>query len=292
MTPASTAKILQVLNGPDPVIAVELRPPPAALSASAGMEAWIDLHQVLRRFTGGGHFVFVTDNAVGDEEEENLAHLLANLPEEAARDRIIPILTSKHTLEYCLLYGQRAAAAGIESLTVVGGDKGVGAPRCLPHAYLLRGEIRGAAPPLALGGWANPHRPTEEQAGFLTAPDFNGDYFLTQIVSHHTISGLASLTEELERRGSPLKGMAGVFLYRSVNPRTLERLGQFFPVPAEELARDFAAGVSAEETAARSIRAALDAGARGVYLSNLGFAGAGRRMRAILRHLDELTARS
>jgi len=249
------------------------------------MEAWIDLHHVLRRFTREGRFVFVTDNAVGKAEEENLAHLLANLPEEAPRDRVVPILTSKHTLDYCLLYAQRAAAAGLDALTVVGGDTAVGPPRCVPHAYQLRARIRERVPALTLGGWANPHRPATEQADFLTAPDFNAAFYLTQVISHHSAGGLAALNEEMARRGAGTPGLAGIFLYRSANPRTLERLGAYFPVPARELTAEFSAGAAPEEICARSVRAALDAGAAGVYLSNLGFREAGRRLRRILDHL-------
>lgn len=266
----------------DPVIAVEIRPPAADVDPKASMEAWIDLHHVLRRFTGDGRFVFVTDNAVGKAEEENLAHLMANLPEEAPRDRIVPILTSKHELDYCLLYAQRAQAAGIEALTVVGGDRDVGSPRCLPHAYLLRARIRERTPTLTLGGWANPHRPAEEQAGFLAPGDFHASFYLTQVVSHHSAAGLEALVGEVRRRDLGLEGLAGVFLYRSANPDTLARLGSYFPVPAEELTAEFARGDTPEEICARSVRAALDAGAAGVYLSNLGFRGAGRRLKAVL----------
>ncbi|UCC26622.1 MAG: hypothetical protein JSU98_05840 [Gemmatimonadales bacterium] len=283
MIPTSDAALVRELSGSEPVVAVELRPPPAELDTGDTMEAWIDLHHVLRRFAGQGRFVFVTDNAVGKAEEENLAHLMANLPEEVSRDRVVPILTSKHSLEYCLLYAQRAAAAGIEALTVVGGDKDVGPPRCVPHAHLLRERIRRRVPALGLGGWANPHRPAEEQAGFLTAPDFHATFYLTQVVSHHTAGSVEALQRELENRGaSHLRGLAGVFLYRSANPGTLERLGQYFPVPAREITAEFEAGASAEEICGRSVRALLDAGAAGVYLSNLGFRGAGRRLRRIL----------
>lgn len=284
--PAPGALVRALISGSGPVIAVELRPPPAGLDPGESMEAWIDLHHVLRRFTGDGRFVFVTDNAVGKAEEENLAHLVANLPEEAPRERVVPILTSKHTLEYCLLYAQRAAAAGMDSLTVVGGDVSAGPPRCVPHAYVLRARIRERAPSLTLGGWANPHRPAEEQAGFLTAPDFHGDFYLTQVVSHHGAAGMSALQRELRRRGSDLPGMAGIFLYRSPNPRTLERLGAYFPVPARDLTAEFDAGASPEEICARSVRAALDAGVEGVYLSNLGFRSAARRLRRILDLLD------
>lgn len=280
------AALLRALTAGDaPVIAVELRPPPAGLAPGESMEAWIDLHHVLRRFTGEGRFVFVTDNAVGKAEEENLAHLLGNLPEEAPRDHVVPILTSKHTLAYCLLYAQRAAAAGMDALTVVGGDTAVGPPRCLPHAYQLRARIRERVPSLTLGGWANPHRPAAEQADFLTAEDFNASFYLTQVVSHHSSAGLEALNVELERRGARVPGLAGVFLYRSANPRTLERLGAYFPVPVPELTAEFESGATPEEICARSLRAALDAGAAGVYLSNLGFREAGRRLRKVLAHL-------
>ncbi|HSG47454.1 MAG TPA: hypothetical protein VLA43_06580 [Longimicrobiales bacterium] len=281
----AAALLRSLTAGAGPVIAVELRPPPADLDPGESMEAWIDLHHVLRRFTGEGRFVFVTDNAVGKAEEENLAHLLGNLPEEAPRDHVVPILTSKHTLEYCLLYAQRAAAAGMDALTVVGGDKAVGPPRCLPHAYQLRGRIRERVPSLTLGGWANPHRPAREQADFLTAPDFNASFFLTQVVSHHSAGGLEALHRELAHRGARVPGLAGIFLYRSANPRTLERLAEYFPVPARELTAEFAAGATPEEICARSLRAALDAGAAGVYVSNLGFREAGRRLRKVLAHL-------
>ncbi|MEJ2539423.1 MAG: hypothetical protein P8188_05555 [Gemmatimonadota bacterium] len=280
------AALLEALRSDAPVVAVELRPPPAGLDPGESMDAWIDLHQALRRFAGKGRFVFVTDNAVGEAEEENLAHMLANLPAEAPRNRVVPILTSKHTLRYCLLYAERAAAAGLEALTVVGGDRDVGPPRCVEHAFQLRERIRRQVPDLELGGWANPHRPAEEQAGFLTAPDFHGSFYLTQIVSHHDPAGLAELLESLDRRGARLPGLAGVFLYRSAHPATLTRLGAYFPVPAEALAREFEAGATPEEICARSIRAALAAGAAGVYLSNLGLRRAGARLSAILDRLD------
>lgn len=276
------------LEGPKPIIAVELRPPAADVDPEQSVEEWIDLHQLLRTLTGQGRFVFLTDNAVGKAEEENLAHILSNLPEDAPRENVVPILTAKHTLDYCLLYAQRAAAAGLDTLTVVGGDRDVGPPRCVDHAWELREHIRERVPSLALGGWANPHRPAAEQAGFLTDARACADFFLTQIVTHHNAEGLAELTAELERRGSRLKALAGVFLFRSANPRTLDRLNRYFPVPVEELTREFESGRSAVEICARSIRAALDAGAAGVYLSNLGLRSAARRLRAVLARLDEL----
>jgi hypothetical protein len=71
------------------------------------------------------------------------------------------------------------------------------------------------------------------------------------------------------RRGLALPGVFGVFFYRSANPRTLETLQSFLPVPVAGLTRDFREGLSAEDVCARTIRTLLDAGARHFYVSNL-----------------------
>jgi hypothetical protein len=81
-----------------------------------------------------------------------------------------------------------------------------------------------------------------------------------------------------------LPGMFGVFFYRSANPKTLAALSEFLPVPAEALTRDFAAGATAEEICARSIRALLDVGVRHVYVSNLPI---GRAQTALASILDK-----
>lgn len=261
---------------------VEMRPPRSGLGRAETMDVWIDLHQSVRRLLRDDRFVFVTDNAVGAQEEENLAHLAANLGQEVDLRRVVPFLTTKHTLDYCLMYAARAASSGIESLTVLGGDVSVGPPRCVPHAHELRALIRQRAPGLVLGGWANPHRPADEQVRFLAAEDFHADFFLTQVVSHHSLDRVEALLAERERRGVKVPGVFGVFFYRSANPGTLAKLGEFFPVPAEGLARDFAAGDSPEEVCAHTIRALRAAGADKIYVSNLGWRGAAQRLEKIL----------
>jgi hypothetical protein len=90
---------------------------------------------------------------------------------------------------------------------------------------------------------------------------------------------------EARRRGVPQPGVFGVFMYRSANPATLEKLRQFFPVPAAEVVRDFESGVSPEEICARSIRALRDVGAEKVYVSNLGFKKPEERYRRLLEVL-------
>ncbi len=320
---------LAALRAPGDTLTVELRPPLLGRTGPETMDDWIDLHHGVRRLARKGHFLFLTDNAVGTAEEENLAHLGANLSEEVDPGRVAPFLTSKHTLDYCLRYAERAWARGFRALAVLGGDQQVGPPRCLPHAYLLRRKIRERLPEMALGGWANPHRDPRTQAGYLAADAFSGEFWLSQVVSHHSldrVEGFLRALEEagLEARGPaenpargkaaddarggsdgvaggrfgggaggrssggtdpggrPLPGVFGVFYYRSGNPRTLRRLGGFFPVPAQELGREFASGASPEEVCARTIRGLGGLGIRNLYLSNLPIRGAEATLSRIL----------
>jgi len=279
---AARALILKALSAPGPLVAVELRPPRTDVDPAGGMSAWIDLHHSLRRLTRDELFVFLTDNAVGAAEEESLAHVGANVGESVDLRRIIPILTTKHTLQYCETFAARAASDGFDALTVLGGDTAVGAPRCVPHGSDLRKILRARVPSLALGGWVNPHRDAEQQVGFVSGPDAHAEFALSQIVSHYSIPEVERLLETMEKRGARVPVVFGVFLYRSANRGTLDTLSRFFPVPVPELEREFASGASAEEICARSIRALRRVGADKVYVSNLGNRGAGRRLAKIL----------
>jgi hypothetical protein len=252
------------------------------------MDSWIDLHHSIRKLLRGDTVVFLTDNAVGQSEEENLQHLTTNLADEADASKVVPFLTCKHSLEYCLMYATRAASHGIEALTVLGGDRSIGLPRCVPHARDLRATLRQRMPSLQLGGWANPHRAAAEQVEFLLADEFTAEFYLTQIVSHHEVAAVERFVAELEKRNVPYPGVFGVFLYRSSNPRTLQRLSEFFPVPTDGIMRDFRAGLTAEAICARTVKALRDVGVNHVYLSNLGFRGAGDRYRRIMEALAEL----
>lgn len=274
--------VLDRFRAPGPLVAVELRPPPAGLSAGDAMDTWIDMAHEVRRLGRHDTVLFLTDNAVGAAEEENLRHLATNLAEEISPERVVPFLTSKHALDYCLLYAARAVARGYQALTVLGGDQRVGAPRCMPHAYELRQVLRARAPSLALGGWANPHRNAAKQVDFLLDAAFTAEFYLTQIVSHHDLPAVEAFVREAERRGVTLPGVFGVFLYRSANPKTLARLAEFLPVPAEGIARDFAAGRSAEEICAQTIRDLRNVGVERVYVSNLGVKAASERYRRLL----------
>ena len=276
---------VSALRGPEPVVAVELRPPRADLGGSDRLNVWIDTHHAVTRLTRAGRFVFLTDNAVGTEEEENLAYVESSFADEADVGHVVPFLTTKHTLEYCLTYAQRAWGRGVRAMTVLGGDQNVGPPRCVPHSYMLREMIRKRAPGLALGGWANPHREAGQQSIYLTESPDTIDFFLTQVVSHHTAGGVEALEKELDARGADLPGVYGIFFYRSANPHTLQRLSRFLPVPAEAIVREFESGVTPEEFCARTLRALRDAGARHVYVSNLPIRGASRTLDEILERV-------
>lgn len=277
--------LLEALRRPGPLVTVELRPPRAELEARQGMSAWIDLHHTLRRLLAEDVFVFLTDNAVGAAEEESLAHVGGNVGDDVDRRRIVPILTAKHALDYCLMFASRAVSQGYDTLTVLGGDRSVGRARCVPRARELREMIRRRVPGLSLGAWVNPLKDPEEQMGFVGAADAHADFALGQIVSHHALGEVERFLEARERRAPSLPVVFGVFFYRSANPATLATLGSFFPVPAAGIARDFGSGLDAEEICARSIRELRAAGADKVYVSNLGNRGAMPRLRRILERV-------
>jgi 5,10-methylenetetrahydrofolate reductase len=274
--------ILEGLRGGQPVVAAELRPPRAELDAARGMDAWIDTHHAVRRLVRGGTYVFLTDSAVGLREEDNLRHLVTNLGTDVPRARIVPFLTCKHTLDYCLQYAERARQHGFPALVVLGGDRSIGPPRCVPHAWQLRRAIRERQPDLVLGGWANPHADPARQVDYLLDEDATAEFFLTQVVSHHDAATVERFVAEARRRGLRLPGLFGVFFYRSANRQTLERLSALLPVPIERIAAEFERGDTPEEICARTLRALREAGAEHFYISNLPPARAQATLAAIL----------
>jgi hypothetical protein len=233
------------------------------------MDAWIDTYHAVRSLTRHDVRVLVTDSAVGAQEENNLRHLVANLGDAVARKKIIPFLTTKHSLDFCLQYADQVVHNGFPSLVVLGGDKHIGRPRILEHAWQLRKLIRERHPALELGGWANPTADPQRQVEFLLDPDVNADFYLTQIVSHHQVDRVKAFLDAGKAAGLSMPGVFGVFYYRSANPKTLEMLGEFLPVPIEDLKREFAAGATPIDVCARTIRCLIDAGARHFYVSNL-----------------------
>jgi hypothetical protein len=285
--PEAGNPFLDELRSSASIVSVELRPPRAELDSAAGMDAWIDTHHAVRGLVRANTFVFLTDSAVGAREENNLRHLVSNLGADSGRGHVIPFLTSKHTLQFCLSYAERAWQEGFLSLVVLGGDKMVGEPRCVEHAWQLRQELRRHVPKLALGGWANPHADPSAQTGYLTDSQFTGEFFLTQVISHHDAALVDGFLEASDRRGLELPGIFGVFYYRSANPRTLEALRRFLPVPIEALKREFSEGATPEEVCARTIRTLRTCGVRHIYISNLPVDRSRQTLGRILKLVEE-----
>lgn len=278
--------LLDSLRSGRAVIAAELRPPRAELEAAASMDAWIDTYHAVRSLTRRSTYVFLTDSAVGSREEDNLRHLVINLGTDVPRSCVVPFLTCKHSLDYCLAYADRAHQHGFDALVVLGGDKSLGAARCVEHAWQLREQIRARVPDLALGGWANPHSDPDAQVGHLLEEHANAEFYLTQIVSHHSRASVERFLEAAGRRGLPQPGLFGVFYYRSASPRTLSALSGFLPVPVEGLTREFAEGATADEICSRSIRVLAKAGVRHFYISNLPLGRAALTLQRIIERAD------
>ena len=274
--------LADALNSGGTVIAAELRPPRAELGSREGMDAWIDMYHAVRSLARRDVRVFLTDSAVGTQEENNLRHLVTNLGRDVAHDHVIPFLTSKHSIEFCLSYAEQAWQQGFPSLVVLGGDRSVGRPRCVEHAWQLREQIRGREPRLSLGGWANPYADPEQQVSFISDGCFHAEYYLTQIVSHLNIEPVERFIREVRNRGIEKPGIFGVFFYRSANPKTLAALRQFLPVPAEGLTREFSAGATPVDVCVKTLRSMIDAGARHFYISNLPPDGAAATLSEIL----------
>ena len=198
---ATSNTVLPALQSDLPVVAVELRPPRAELEAAAGIDAWIDTYHAIRGLVRQGVRVMVTDSAVGAQEENNLRHLVNNLGPDVPRSRVVPFLTTKHSLEFCLAYADQVVQHDFPALVVLGGDKHVGRARSVEHAWQLRRQIRDRHPALPLGGWANPAADPARQAAFVGGGDFTADFYLTQIVSHHRLGDVEPSCEADRARG-------------------------------------------------------------------------------------------
>jgi len=261
--------ILAALKSAPHVVAVELRPPRAELESAAGIDAWIDTYHAIRGLVRRDVRVMVTDSAVGAQEENNLRHLVTNLGPDVPRASVIPFLTTKHSIDFCLGYADQVVQHGFPALVVLGGDKHVGRARSVEHAWQLRRLVRQRHPELPLGGWANPAGDPARQAAFVGAGDFTADFYLTQIVSHHRRKDVEGFLREAELQGVTAPGMFGVFYYRSAKASTLKTLSQFLPVPVDELSAEFATGATPVDVCASTIRVLLSLGVKHFYVSNL-----------------------
>src|SRR5215470_11899752 len=284
----TSMSLLKALHGPKKfLLNVEMCPPRMDLPLEQSVDAWIDSSRLIRKITSLGRFVFLTDGAIGRREEPNLRHVTINLGAEGDRSHIVPILTTKHSLEYCLEFAQRSYTLGFTSLVVLGGDKSDDTPRCVEHAYELRRLIRQSVPGITLGGWASPHG-GRRQVEYILDPEFSADFYMAQIVSHYHLRAVDEFLNEEARLGVKIPGIFGVFYYRSATSKTLDLLSRFFPVPVAELKRDFAAQIPPEEICAQTIVALLQRRVQNIYVSNLPMATATAKLARIESRVEEL----
>lgn len=278
--------LLKELNNSErPFLNVEWCPPRMDMSLQQSLDAWIESNQFIRKVTSLNRLVFMTDGSTGRREEQNLRHIIVNLGSAADHSKIVPILTAKHSLEYCLEFAEKAYELGFRSIVVLGGDRFDDLPRCVEHAYELRKMIRERIPDLTLGGWANPHGGLR-QVEYILHKDYCADFYLSQVISHYDQKSLDEFIDACTLRGVKLPSVFGVFYYRSSNMKTLNSLARFLPVPIKELTADFSLGRRPEDICADSINALLRRGIRNVYLSNLPTVGVGRLLERIEARLE------
>ncbi len=130
------------------VIAAELRPPRAELDSHA--RAWTRGSTCTTRSAASRARtcrVFLTDSAVGTQEENNLRHLVDQsrprraarsrraVPHEQALARVLPRRTRS-----------RRGSTGSRRSSCSAATRRVGRPRCVEHAWELRQEIREREP--------------------------------------------------------------------------------------------------------------------------------------------------
>src|SRR5258708_2983067 len=105
------------------LINVDMCPPRMDLPMEQGVDAWIDSNRLMRKIAALRRFIFMTDGAIGRREEPNLRHVTINVGAEVDRSHIVPILTTKHSLDYCLEFAERSYGLGFTSMVILGGDK-------------------------------------------------------------------------------------------------------------------------------------------------------------------------
>ena len=251
------------------VISAELRPPRAELATAASMDAWIDTYHAVKSLTRDDTFVFLTDSAVGLERGRQPAPS-GQQPRErraALERRAIP----DDEASAGVLPGVRRSRISARIRVAGGaGRRQERRPAALRGACVAAARAHPRAPAdLALGGWANPHADAAAQVRPPDVDRVTAEFYLTQIVSHHSRPQVERFLEEAERQGVALPGLFGVFYYRSANRANAADVEGFLPVPVDELTREFGGGASAEEVCARSIRELRAAGVRHFYISNL-----------------------
>jgi len=234
--------------------------------------AWIDTYHAVKRLTHEGTYVFLTDSAVGTPEEDNIgtwwptsagraAQRVGAVPDVEAPARLLPVVRRP-----------RVASKQIPALVVLGGDRTIGPPRCVEHAWQLRSAIRSRQPEAAAGRLGrNPHADAGPPGGAAgRARVHRRVSFLTQIVSHHHAAGVERFVKELERREVRRARACSECSSTGAPSRRQWRCSRSScRSRVEALTREFAGGATLSMSGARTVRTLLDAGARHFYISNL-----------------------
>ncbi len=187
------------------------------------MDAWIDTYHAVRRLTRQGTYVFLTDSAVGAEEEDNLRHLVTNLgtrraarahrpvPDVEAHARVLPVVRRARASERFSGAG-RARRRQDGWAAAIGRARVAAARRCCDRTITRSRSADGPIRTATRSG----------RSTISSASDFHAEFYLTQIVSHHDVASVSRFLNAAERRGLSLPGVFGVFYYRSANPKTLQ----------------------------------------------------------------------
>lgn len=107
------------------------------------MEAWIDTPIMPLRVSHDWAPIHFSLTEPSGHKKKTISATSSRISETTFHENTsFLILTTKHTLSYCLRYADRAWETGFRSLVVLGGDTTVGERRGVPHGSDLRQLIR------------------------------------------------------------------------------------------------------------------------------------------------------
>ena len=213
------------------------------MSYDESVDAWIDMYHSIRRLARQDTLIFLTDNAVGQAEEENLAHLTANLAGELEPARIVPFLTAKHSHRVHPALRRAGRVARLRGAHRRRRRSCPPArPAAFPHAYQLRQWIRRRVPSLDLGGWVNPLRIRSSRWTSCSTPSSRRSSISPRSSPTIPSAQSSAFWRRLGAAEYPIRACSASSSIGAPTRARCEQLGDFLPVPAEGITRDFEAG--------------------------------------------------
>ena len=184
LAPLCSPSVLRRLQEHRPLVGGRAPPTPERHALRRQRGRVDHMYHSIRRGARQDTHLFLTDNAVGRSEEDTSTPLPPTSPAAPAerRNRFSPASTRSSTSS-CIAPGR---LDGFEALTVVGG-------RLRRHRSRRASRLRATPHHTALGSPSQPRRmadPHREPSGRWTSswiPHSKGDYYLTEIVSHHHV---------------------------------------------------------------------------------------------------------